>query len=131
MFYKHLCLAALALLLGSSAFSVETDNVKNLIGTYEGQAFNGDGLYPVKTTFTMEIGNRLTGSYDLDGQRVKFHGHLSNIMFAGPRTLTMQWTDKDGEGFATMEFSQDFRSFTGGWTDKDGSPPATWNGKKK
>ena len=130
LFGKCVALLALALVLGSSALAVESDNVKNLIGTYEGKAFNGDGLYPVKTTFTMDVGNRLTGSYEMVGQSIKFHGHLSNIMFEGPRTLTMQWTDKDGEGFATMEFSPDFKSFTGGWTDKNGSQSLPWNGKK-
>ncbi|MEI7950316.1 MAG: hypothetical protein WCI66_08800 [Gammaproteobacteria bacterium] len=121
---------ALVLMLGAVANGAEDNNIKSMIGTFEGMAFNGDGLYPVKTRFTMEIGNRLSGSYDLAGQNQSFHGHLSNFMFEGPRTITMQWTDKDGEGFATMEFSSDFKSFTGGWTDKRGEDPLPWTGKK-
>ena len=127
---RALIVAALVLSVGPFANAAQDNNLKNLIGTFVGQAFNGDGLYPVTTTFTMEIGNRLTGSYELAGQNTRFHGHLSNIIFEGPRTISMQWTDKDGEGFATMEFTPDFKSFTGGWTDKLGSSPLPWTGKK-
>ncbi len=131
LYLSFVFIATLALSLASMASAAEDDTIKNLIGTYEGKAANGGGLYPVTTTFTMAIGNRLSGSYEVHGEDMTFRGHLSNVMFEGPRTLSMQWTDKDGEGFVTMEFSSDFKSFTGGWTDKRSSDPMPWTGKKQ
>jgi hypothetical protein len=101
-----------------------------LAGSYHGDVFNGTDLDPVVTTFILEPSGHLFGEYVVDEENGEYHGRLSNIVFEDVRTITLQWTDKCGEGFAVMEFAQDYPSFTGQWTSKDDSRPQPWNGKK-
>lgn len=104
---------------------------KQLEGTYLGEAFNGGDLDPVITIFKFDYSGRLTGEYSVDEETGTYKGRLSNFRFEGPREISMEWTDKFGEGFARMEFSADYQSFTGEWTDNQGSNPLPWNGKRQ
>jgi hypothetical protein len=101
-----------------------------LPGTYTGEVFNGSDMDPVVTTFVLQPSGRLTGSYEVDEENGAYSGTLSNILFEDARTISMEWTDKFGEGLAVMEFSGDFSSFVGEWTNKDGENPLPWRGHK-
>lgn len=120
-----LCMALLSLTVARAA-----DNPYMLItGTYHGEVFNGSDMDPVITTFTLS-GGRLSGTYQVDEENGAYTGTLSNIIFDDSRTISMEWTDKFGEGLAFMEFTRDFSSFNGEWTDKDGQNPLPWRGSK-
>jgi hypothetical protein len=106
------------------------EDPKAIAGTYTGEVFNGNDMDAVTTTFSFDNSGRLVGKYEVDEENGKYRGRLSNFMFEGPRTISMEWTDKFGEGFATMEFTQGFRSFTGAWTTKAGTDSLPWSGKK-
>ena len=107
------------------------DQLRRLVGTYNGKVFNGDDLDDVVTTFKIDEIGRLTGEYTVDEETGVYSGTLSDVIFDDDHSVSMEWTDKFGEGFAEMQFSDDFRSFTGNWTDKDGSRPLPWNGKRQ
>lgn len=101
-----------------------------IVGTYKGEAANGGVLVPVTTTFRIASGGRLTGSYFVDDARGNFEGTISNAFFEDG-TLRLEWTDRDGEGYAEFNFSPDFRRFDGFWTSYDSQTEAPWTGVKQ
>jgi hypothetical protein len=123
------CLIAL-LLPGTTGIQAAENPYSLLPGTYIGEVFNGNDMDPVVTTFTLEPSGRLTGTYEVDEENGAYMGTLSNILFDDVRTISMEWTDKFGEGLAVMEFTGDFSSFVGEWTNKDGENPLPWRGSK-
>jgi hypothetical protein len=103
-----------------------------LAGLYRGEVFNNVDMDAVTTTFRFEADGRLTGTYEVDEEEGAFKGRISNVRFEGPYTISFEWTDKFGEGFATVEFARDFASFTGEWTDKLGQTGGQpWTGRKQ
>jgi hypothetical protein len=118
-----------ALLLSPCLFAADND-IEKLAGTYKGEVYNNSDLDAVTTTFRFERDGRISGNYEVNEEEGSFKGHISNVRFEGPRTISFEWTDKFGEGFATVEFASDYQSFAGEWTDKLGSSPLPWNGKK-
>lgn len=101
-----------------------------IVGTYHGQALNGGGLAPVTTIFRLAAGNRLVGEYTVSDARGTFHGTISNAFFEDGK-LTVEWTDRDGEGYAEFAFSADFRSFEGTWASYDSPNGSPWSGVKE
>jgi hypothetical protein len=123
-----LAVAVLALPLPLGAAE---DNIEKMLGTYHGEVYNNVDLDPVTTIFKLERNGHLVGEYIVDEEDGEFRGHISSIQFEGPNAISFEWTDKFGEGFATIEFSKDYQSFAGEWIDKLGSDPLPWNGKKQ
>lgn len=101
-----------------------------IVGTYRGQALNGGSLDPVVTVFRFGPGGRLTGEYTIEDETGTFHGTISNAFFEDGK-LRIEWTDRDGEGYAELDFSADFRSFDGFWASYDSPDGAPWNGVKQ
>lgn len=122
--------SVMALLAGVASLQAAED-YQQLAGTYIGEVFNGADMDSVKTTFTFDNNGRLSGQYTVDEENGAYSGRLSNFTFEGPRTMSMEWTDKFGEGYATMEFSRDFRSFTGAWGSPQSESMLPWNGTKQ
>ena len=120
----------LLLLLAATPLTNAADDPKAIAGTYTGEVFNGNDMDAVITTFSFDNSGRLTGTYEVDEENGKYSGRLSNFMFEGPRTITMEWTDKFGEGYATMDLTQGFRSFTGEWGSKQSPEALPWVGEK-
>ena len=118
------------LLLGASLLMAAENPLTLLPGTYTGEVYNGSDMDPVVTRFELQPSGRLTGSYRVDEENGAYEGTLSNILFEDARTVSMEWTDKFGEGFAVMEFSHDFSTFVGEWINKDGDNPLPWRGSK-
>jgi hypothetical protein len=100
-----------------------------IVGTYRGEALNGGSLDPVTTVFRFN-GGRLTGEYTIDDEAGTFHGTISNAFFEDGK-LRIEWTDRDGEGYAELDFSPDFRSFDGFWASYDSPNGAPWTGVKE
>ncbi|TXT21080.1 MAG: hypothetical protein FD134_2765 [Gallionellaceae bacterium] len=101
-----------------------------IVGTYHGEALNGGGLAPVTTVFRLASGNRLVGEYIVSDARGTFHGTISNAFFEDGK-LSVEWTDRDGEGYAEFTFSPDFRSFEGIWASYDSPNGSPWSGEKE
>jgi len=101
-----------------------------IVGTYHGQALNGGSLDPVTTVFRFASGGRLSGEYTIEDENGTFHGTISNAFFEDGR-LNVEWTDRDGEGYAELNFSPDFRRFDGFWTSYESQSENPWTGVKE
>jgi hypothetical protein len=128
------CLRALyllALLVSAPLCAQEPPpDLAAIVGTYQGEALNGGSLDAVTTVFRFAPGNRLTGEYTIEDENGTFHGTISNAFFEDGK-LRIEWTDRDGEGYAELEFSPDFRRFDGFWASYDSPNGAPWNGVKQ
>lgn len=120
----------LACMLVTTPLTAAQAYYQQIAGSYQGEVFNGSDMDPVITIFTIDDTGRIRGEYVVDEENGEFRGSLSNIMFEDERTITVEWTDKFGEGYAVMEFASDYQSFTGEWSDIDGSSPLPWTGKR-
>ncbi|HEY0963568.1 MAG TPA: hypothetical protein VGE69_14550 [Pseudomonadales bacterium] len=98
-----------------------------IAGVYHGEALNGADLDPVTTTFRLASGGRLVGEYVIDDELGTFHGTISNAFFEDG-VLFVEWTDRDGEGYAELTFSSDFRRFDGFWGALDSDNENPWTG---
>ena len=101
-----------------------------IVGTYRGEALNGSNLDPVTTTFRLASGGRLVGEYVIEDELGTFNGTISNAFFENG-TLFIEWTDRDGEGYAELTFSSDFRRFDGFWGSLDSENQNPWNGRRE
>ncbi len=124
-----------SLLLVASLSARAQDDVPDLsayAGRYEGFVLNGGDMEPITTTLRVVGEGRLVGDYLIrDDEEGDKPGNISNVFLDAPGLLTLQWTDKDGEGFAELQFTDDFRSFDGGWGTFDTPPTNPWNGRKR
>ena len=101
-----------------------------IVGVYHGEAFNGGDLDPVTTTFRFAPGNRLVGEYVIEDESGVFQGTISNAFFEDG-VLQVEWTDRDGEGYAELTFSSNFTRFDGFWASFDSPNENPWNGIKE
>jgi hypothetical protein len=109
----------------------EIPDLSPYAGTYEGLVLNGPGLEPITTILRLASGGRLVGEYVINSAEGDKPGTVSNVYLEAPGTLTLEWTDKDGEGFARLEFASDYRSFNGGWGTYDTEADNPWNGRRQ
>lgn len=116
--------------LGAAAHAQIPPELEAIAGTYHGEALNGSDLDPVTTTFRLGSGGRLVGEYVLEDETGTFHGTISNAFFEDG-TLFIEWTDRDGEGYAELTFSSDFRSFDGFWGSLDSENQNPWSGRRE
>lgn len=102
-----------------------------IVATYEGQVFNGDNMDPILTTFVIEDGKKLVGTYVVEEETGFESGNLSDCQLEGTYTVTCTWNDKYGSGFARILFSADYRSFSGYWGQSSDTTFLPWNGQRK
>lgn len=132
MITRRLFVVALSCLLPLLPLkAAEPVSLHQLPGTFHGEVFNGTDLDPVVTSFTLDRNGRLSGNYTVDEENGAYSGMLSSIVFEDTHTISMAWTDKFGEGYAVLEFSSDFSSFSGEWTDVDGAGGLPWTGQRR
>ncbi len=131
MITRRLIVALLSLLPMLPLTAAEPESLRLVAGTFHGEVFNGSDLDPVVTSFSVDANGRLSGSYDVEEENGAYSGSLTSIVFEDARTLSMAWTDKFGEGYALLEFSADFSSFSGTWTDVDGAGGLPWTGQRR
>lgn len=116
--------------VGSGVFAQIPAELEAIAGVYHGEALNGADLDPVTTTFRLGTGGRLVGEYVIDDELGTFHGTISNAFFEDG-VLFIEWTDRDGEGYAELAFSSDFRRFDGFWGSLDSENENPWNGVRE
>ena len=121
----------LSALCTTSFAQSDTTPSKQIIATYEGQVFNGDNMDRVLTTFVIEDGKKLMGTYVVEEETGLESGNLSDCLLEGTYTVTCTWRDKYGGGFARILFSADYRSFNGFWGQSSDTTFLPWNGVRK
>lgn len=123
-------LVAILALLSPPLHAQAPPDLSAIVGVYHGEALNGATLDPVTTTFRLASGGRLVGEYVIDDEGGSFHGTISNAFFKDG-VLRIEWTDRDGEGYAELGFSSDFRRFDGFWASFDSPNENPWTGVKE
>ena len=126
---KLFCLLLIVVPLSSLAAEALVD-YSRMLGTYRGEVENGDGFYTVETTFTLLSGGRLRGEYQLVGVPDPLRGYMTGAFPEGRRQVSFEWQDRDGEGFALLNFSSDYSSFDGWWGDYNSNNMHVWKGEK-
>ena len=104
---------------------------EQIIATYEGQVFNGDNMDRILTTFVIEDGKKLIGTYVVEEETGLESGNLSDCLLEGTYSVACHWRDKYGAGFARILFSADYRSFNGFWGQSSDTTFFPWNGMRK
>jgi hypothetical protein len=102
-----------------------------IVATFEGRIFSDSGSDPVLTTFTIEGGDRLNGTYVIENENGVEAGNLSGFKWEGAYTVSGVWRDKKGSGHVRILFSADFRSFRGYWGDAADTTSFPWDGVRK
>ena len=119
----------LSLAFGSSF--AQSDAPQAIIATYEGLVFNGDNMDPILTTFIIEDGKKLKGTYVIEDEEGFESGTLTDCTLEGTYTVTCTWKDKYGAGVARILFSADYRAFNGFWGETSDTTFQPWNGVRK
>jgi len=120
-----------AFIISQAAMGAVPDSVAAIAGTYAGRAYNGNTLDPVITVFSFDSEGRFSGSYRIEDEQGSFEGRLSGLFQEGDRRFSMEWTDRDGEGFLYIEFTPDYSGFDGVWTNTNGYSELPWNGRRQ
>lgn len=123
----------IAVIFGSAVAQAQSDQAPPppILATYEGQVFNGDDMDSILTTFSIEDGKQLSGTYVVEEETGMETGKLSDCKLEGAYTVTCTWQDKYGTGFARILFSADYRSFSGYWGQSSETTFLPWNGVRK
>lgn len=109
------------------SLSAEAPDYSSFVGVYEGNVDNGGINSAIVTTLIVTEDGRLRGDYVVIDETGTLQGTLSNPRLSDPNTVSFEWTDRHGEGFEVLEFTDDFKSFTGFWGDRvsDSQHPLT------
>jgi len=83
-------------------------------GTYEGKLEMPDGWAPVTTTFVLEEGDGLKGTYVIDAHEKTLGGRLSSFSSDGNLRADFTYEDDQGSGRAHFQFAEP-SSFEGYW----------------
>ena len=123
----------IAVISGSNAAQAQSDQAPPppILATYEGQVFNGDDMDSILTTFSIDDGKQLSGTYVVEEETGMETGKLSDCKLESAYTVTCTWQDKYGSGFARILFSADYRSFGGYWGLSSDTTFLPWNGTRK
>ena len=102
-----------------------------IIGTYNGNVFNGNDMDPVLTTFFLNDSGQIIGKYAIGEETGLELGKLSNLRTEGNYTIVVDWKDKYGSGVLRMLFSSDYWMFYGLWGKSKTNTSLPWNGVKE
>lgn len=122
--------AFVSLFLSLHTLAAGAPELSPFTGTYQGQVLNGGDLDPVITTFEFNPLGRFTGHYRIDEDGQWQEGVLSNVRLEDSHTLSLEWTDRDGEGYVRFSFSEDYSRFSGYWGNRLSEDVHPWDGKK-
>jgi len=123
---------ALLLPVGITAQTFVPDHIAAIAGNYVGLAYNGHDLDPVTTVLVFDVQGRVTGTYRIDDEMGSFEGVLSGLVQeGGDHEFSLEWTDRDGEGFLYLTFNADYSAFDGFWTNTEGKSQLPWNGRRQ
>jgi hypothetical protein len=128
----RLSLALLCMSLSVLCAAQDPPDLSRFTGTYYGYVLNGAQMEPITTILRLASGGRLTGEYVIDdAEEGEKRGTVSNFQLEAADTLVLEWTDRDGEGYARLIFTSDLRRFNGGWGTHDTEADNPWNGTRQ
>ncbi len=130
MTLRSIFLFAVASLV-AAAYAQSESKPAAIVATFEGHIFNGNRMVPGLTTFTIQDGNRLSGTYVIEDENGAEAGSLSAFQWEGSHTVNCIWRDKDGSGHLRILFSADFRSFRGYWGNSADTTSFPWDGVRE
>lgn len=100
----------------------------NIIGSYEGNVFNGDDMDPILTIFFLNNSGELVGKYAIKEDNGLEEGELSNFRMESNYTVVVDWKDNYGTGVLRMLFASNYKIFYGFWGELDTETSLPWNG---
>ncbi|UXN06482.1 hypothetical protein [Bartonella sp. HY761] len=102
-------------------------------GRYCGKVYHNGYMVNVEMTLEISPTGSLTGSMRYRDGEVVTEGKLTQISPPAGQRETLKWADKYGTGYAFLEFSSDFSTFTGAWgswAESPKQPTNPWTGKR-
>lgn len=123
--------ATLLLLCGALPSHGQQADLTVFAGTWRGEVFNGGDMDPVSIVFALSANGRLAGDYTVDDETGLVQGRVSNVILEDSHTMTCEWTDKYGEGYVRLVFSQDYSRFDGFWGSRDSDSQNPWSGVRQ
>ncbi len=126
-----MCLAAI--ITSHTAWAADTTPAEiadKIVGDYEGKIHNRRAGVPITTSFFKDGDGNLVGGYVIKEGANTFKGKLSNISIDEDNTMQCKWRSKDGWGSLKVDFSQDFRKFSGYYKGRTGTGRYSWTGVK-
>ena len=102
-----------------------------ILGTFQGDVFNGGGMDRVLTNFRKNADGKISGTYVISEENGHEAGTLSKFKREGPYTLKCEWKDKYGTGTLRILFSSQYKLFRGFWGEAEGDTSLPWNGVKR
>jgi len=105
---------------------------ESIEGTYNSEITGSSNIiYSGITKFSLDSNGRISGAYTFTDGEGEAVGRLYNCTEKmETRQVICNWKDKLGTGDMDINFSEDYKSFSGGWNDAGSSLKHPWNGKK-
>ena len=105
---------------------------ESIEGTYNSEITGSSNIiYSGITKFSLDSNGRISGAYTFTDGEGEAVGRLYNCTEKmETRQVICNWKDKLGTGDMDINFSEDYKSFSGGWNDEGSSLKHPWNGKK-
>lgn len=103
------------------------------IGRYCGKVYHNGYMVNVEMMFELSPSGSLAGTMRYRDGDVTTEGTLTQIAAPIGQRETIKWADKYGTGYAFLDFSADYSTFTGAWGSWDQSPKQPqnpWMGKR-
>jgi hypothetical protein len=107
-----------------------SQNESKAVGEFCGTYFNGTKYQDITTKFQLASGGRLSGTYEFEDDGRWESGTLDPAPLESDGSVKFVWHDKYGSGVLTLQFHDDFSSFSGAWSKYQG-PVLDWTGKRK
>ena len=105
---------------------------ESIEGTYNSEITGSSNIiYSGITKFSLDSNGRISGAYTFTDGEGEAVGRLYNCTEKmETRQVICNWKDKLGTGDMDINFSEDYKSFSGGWNDEGSSQKHPWNGNK-
>ena len=105
----------------------------SIVGNYNSEITgSGGGIYSGVTGFFLDSNGTISGGYTFKQAEGVALGKLYNCTEKMEiRQVICNWKDKLGTGDMDINFSEDYKSFSGGWNFEGSSRKYPWNGKKQ
>ena len=115
-----------------SETTISSSLSESIVGTYKSTILGSDGVtYLGFTEFSLDSNGRIIGAYTWQEKEGEALGTLYNCTEKMEiRQVICNWQDKLGNGDVDINFSEDYKSFSGGWNFEGSSLKYPWKGEK-
>ena len=115
-----------------SETTISSSLSESIVGTYKGTIMGSSGVtYNAVTEFSLDSNGKIGGAYTWEEQEGWARGTLYNCTEKMEiRQVICNWKDKLGNGVVDINYSEDYKSFSGGWNFEGSSLKYPWKGEK-